>query len=196
MPGTGRPQSIGVAGIRSNQGATRMCVQMGVCFAKAFHERPELLEMNKSGDYARLQEALDGVVKNREFEYQNIRFCQSVLKGEYGKVRGRNRYPSIMDFGGICEEMEEEWLRCDKKIVLASGMEWELWRLEKMVERFRNIPDFKQWIFLFPSLSGEEKKALQKQFGIHAGKLPLFTDPFEPEREMVEFIRNDLEGGG
>lgn len=173
-----------------------MCVQMGVCFSKALHSRPELLEMNNSGDYGRLEKAIEGTCKNRTFEYQNIRFCQSVGKGEYGKVRGRDRNPCIMDFGRICEDLEDEWLHCDKKIVLASGMEWGFWRLEEFIERFQNIPDFKQWIFLFPSLSGAEKRALQKELGIRSEKLPLFSDPFEPEREMVSFIQNDLKGGG
>ncbi|MDD6207817.1 MAG: hypothetical protein PUB10_04760 [Clostridiales bacterium] len=195
MPGMDQFQSIGVAGTESNQGATRMCVQMGVCFSKALHQKPELLEMNNSGDYKRIQDAIDGISKNRAFLYHNIRFCRSVRKGEYGKVRGRDRSPCIMDFGRICEDLEDEWLYCDKKIVLASGMEWNIWRLEEFIEKYQDIPDFKQWLFLFPSLVAEERRVLHKQFGIRAETLPYFSDPFEPEREMVEFIQKHLKGG-
>lgn len=196
VQGISRIQSIGVAGVQNNQGATRVCVQMGICFSKAFHARPELLEMNKSGDFGRLQKAIDGAAKERMFEYQNVRFLKTVRKGEYGKVHSGEHYPCVMDFGRLFEEMEDEWLHCDRKIVLASGLEWSFPKLEEFIARFQKIPDFKRWIFLFPSLSAGEKREYRKQFGILAEKLPVFSNPFEPEKEMVVFIQKNVKGGG
>lgn len=91
-------------------------------------------------------------------------------------------------FDGKEEEQWEEFLRCNRHLVVCNLSEWHEERLETFVRENKKMGGFNQWKFLSSFGPKERFRDLNRKCGIAIGRIPWCEDPFSIRREWFSFL--------
>lgn len=183
-----KPRLIGIAGIGRSVGCTHFAIMLLNYLAGFQRRRAALLEWNSTGDLEKIEKACTGMVRGKK------PFC--VLEADYYKNAGPEemacafdeKYEDILIDFGVLEEMgQTEFLRCEKRFIVASFSEWqqEIFREFAMKnERAGN----KSWKYLAAFGSEETRKEFKRRFGIFTERIPFSADAFSVTEECGIFF--------
>lgn len=179
---------IGVAGIGHSVGCTHFAVMLANYLAGFRRQKTALLEWNNSGDFERLEKVCTGMVRENG--------SYRVLDADYYKNAGakdlafalQNGYEDIlMDFGAVEENMDAEFLRCDKQFIVGSFSEWQQERFREFAAE-QGRAGKKSWKYLAAFGSEETRKEFKRRYGIASERIPFSADAFSVTEESGKFF--------
>jgi hypothetical protein len=98
----------------------------------------------------------------------------------------------ILDLGTDMIKHKNEFLRCDKKIVVASLAIWKLQGLERFISSYSHIKNSEQWIYVSPFTTKRLIKEAVKKLEEQIYGVPYEPDPFLLSEEMIRFFQRIL----
>ena len=122
-----RDRVIGVCGAGKGTGVTHFCIMAASYLSGVPRKKTALLEWNCSKDFAAMEKICKGRISQIEFfsildvDYYK-QSCGTVLadclEKEYEYI--------IIDFGVLTKDNREDFVRCRRKLVIGSCIEWRL----------------------------------------------------------------------
>lgn len=183
--------SIGILGIDKGEGVTSLAVGLATYLQEIKCRKTAMVEMNTEGEFDDIRNTYFG--KNYQetpFEIFKINYYPGVTKGEYAKICNMGYDCMVTDFGFRYQKSMEDFLRCDKKIVLGSINLWKYRKYLEFYEYTRNFPGVGSWVFL---LSGDEDdiRMVRIKHNVAVMNKEFFMNPYrisEAETAYYEMI--------
>ena len=178
---------IGVAGTSHGVGVTHFCVMAASFLTAAAGEETAVLEWNGSGDFGRMELACTG----RKREGKLFR----VLETDYYKEAGAgelalclNRYRCVLvDFGVMRDDVKDEFMRCEKRVLIGSFSEWQWKVFWEWLERGKEAE--RGWINAAAFGSGETRREGRKELKIPVLGIPLSADALTVTPDTLDFFQ-------
>lgn len=82
----------------------------------------------------------------------------------------------------------EEFLRCNRHLVIGNLTEWHQENLEKFVKENKDMGGFMQWKFVSVFGPKERYRELERRTGVKIERAPWCEDPFSIKREWFSFL--------
>ncbi len=151
------------------------------------------MQLDKSGDMRKLRERIPFFVEEDSEEYfifQGIKIFLKDYSGNMKEIINEDYDYLLLDIGTLGEEVSEEFIRADRKILICNLAAWKLDDVEKLTEKsFGNLGKEK-WILLGKPAYLDEIKRVKKCFGLAVHPLPYIENPFRlKQREIKEIER-------
>lgn len=187
---------IAISSVIPNSGVTSFCLMLG-SFLKKQGFRTALMELNPSGDFTRLREALDqlGSLKCKSeshFEAEGLTFYPEVFESSQISRKGMDII--ILDLGQLKNERElRELNHADIRVILCPSAIWKFPRILEFQECF--IPhNHEEWIYAVLSSQRQEEQILKKQYQLDpVVTFPVPLNPFSCSKEDERRIGSTLE---
>lgn len=170
--------SIGIMGIDRGEGVTALAVGLASYLQEVRCKRIVLAEMNEQGAFEQIKNTYFG--KNyheKPFEIFKIHYYPAITKSQYSKICNMDYDCIVADFGCEYQKSIEDFLRCDKKIVMGSVNLWKYQKYLEFYEYAKNFPGIEKWLFL---LSGDEDdiKMIKGKHNIEVMNKKFFLNPY------------------
>jgi hypothetical protein len=180
-------KTLGILGAGRSCGVTHLSVWMSNWLTDVCHEKTAVLEWNGHGDFIKM-----------------IHFCLGE-QGDTGcgEILGVNYYPAsgaeelafcmshsyrriLIDYGEYTKERLEEWIRCDRRILLGSLSEWQS---EQFLELFQMLDKMRQrWSTLVVFGSEETRRSVEKEMRRTILRVPYSVDAYMVTRTDMAFF--------
>ena len=176
--GESRLLNIGILGIDKGEGVTSLSVGIASYLQEVRCKRVAMAEMNGEGEFEEIKNTYFG--KNHHeipFEIFKIHYYPGVTKAQYSKICNMGYDCIVTDFGFDYQKAMEDFLRCDKKIVLGSVNLWKYQKYLEFYEYAKGFPGIGKWLFL---LSGDEDdiKMIRVKHNIEVMNKKFFMNPY------------------
>ena len=155
---------------------------------KDFEERMTIIEPKLS--------ALEMVRRASEnkigrFNKQDIRDAVSI--GEIPQILNHGYCYLLYDFGVLTETNYNEFLRCDRKIVIGSLAPWKEQLYHKFIQStFIGQKSWEDFYYLVLFGEGNDMQAFRKKYHLSMAQIPFFKNPFHIEKEQFPFLQELL----
>lgn len=163
-------KKIALAGLKRGVGVTHIGILLAVYLKENCGANTAILEWNKQGDFARLEEAAYGYTKNcfqiqgiDYYKYTDINQCKNFTDLEYDYI--------ILDLGVEIKNNEERIRNCEEKLFIGNLERWE----QKPYVFWGNCYNKYNWLFVNNLGRKEVVKSVQKQL-----KQPVYTIGYQP----------------
>lgn len=174
--------------MRNGCGATHFVVALANYFRSALGRKTAVIELSAQGD-------LESLVKREADQKQElfgVHYYTGVCMGRIPDILNGDGEVFIMDLGTDFRTVREEFLRCDRKIVLGSLSLWQIASYEQYFSHIIAGEQYKEWKFLALSADRRSRKAMQKKYGIYMKAVPYMENPFLLKKEDIKFLQRIL----
>lgn len=181
---------IGILGIDKGEGVTSLAVGMASYLQGMRCKKTAMLEMNTEGEFADIRTTYFGKnYKETPFEIFKTSYYPGVTKGEYAKICNMGYDCIVTDFGFSYQKSMEDFLRCDKKIVMGSINLWKYRKYLEFYEYTKNFPGVGNWIFV---LSGDDEdiRMIRARHDIIAVNKQFFMNPYRITQQEADYYEN------
>ncbi len=184
-------RTLGVAGTHRGAGVTHLAVWLANWLTGVCHERTAVLEWNCHGDFARMARACrakgepGGAWKLLGTDYY------AEAKAEVLAACIRSGYKRILiDYGEVTKEGIQEWVRCDKKIIVAALSEWQMEHFFDITARLQ--VQEADWKYAAVFGSEEMRMSIVNEMRIPIFRIPFSCDAFNITRKDMDFLQTLL----
>lgn len=184
--------NIGILGIDKGEGVTSLAVGLASYLHEVRCRKTAMVEMNGEGEFSEIRSTYYGAdCKEIPFEIFKVSYYPGVTKGQYAQICNMGYDVVITDFGHKYNRIMEDFLRCDRKIVLGSINLWKYSKYLKFYEYTKNFPGVGNWQFL---LSGdrEDIRMIQAKHGICVFEKQFFMNPYYVSEKEAEYYESIL----
>ena len=94
----------------------------------------------------------------------------------------------VLDLGSDYTLAREEFLRCDRKIVIGSISPWKVSAYEHFIKKVMETENITSWEFLILFANLSDKKKIQKRYGVQMISIPWIENPFYLKKEDMMFL--------
>lgn len=171
--------NIGILGIDRGEGVTSLAVGLASYLQEVRCKHVAVAEMNGEGELEKIRDTYFGKnYKETPFEIFKVNYYPGVTKGQYAKICNMDYDCMVTDFGCGYQKSMEDFLRCNRKIIMGSV---NLWKYEKYLEFHeytKNFPGRGRWRFI---LSGDEDdiKMIRVKHNIEVIHKKFFMNPYK-----------------
>jgi hypothetical protein len=186
--------NIGILGIDKGEGATALSVGLSTYLHDVRCKKTTMVEMNEEGEFSGIRDSYFGRDYHKTpFEIFKINYYPGVTREQYIKICNMGYECIVTDFGYGYRKSMEDFLRCDKKIVLGSINLWKYKKFVEFLEYIKNFPGVGNWLFL---LSGDEEdiKQIQAKYSIQTMNKKFFQNPYHIAEKEAEYYEKILHG--
>lgn len=186
--------NIGILGIDKGEGVTSLAVGLATYLQSVKCKKTAMVEMNTEGEFQDIRETYFGRgYKENPFEIFKIRYYPDTAKGEYAKICNMGYDCIITDFGFRYQKSMEDFLRCDRKIVLGSINLWKYKKYLEFREYTKNFPGVGNWLFI---LSGDEDdiRMIRAKHNIEVQEKEFFLNPYKITNIEAAYYETILAG--
>lgn len=151
-------------------------------------KKTALLEWNCSKDFAAMEKICKGKISKIEFF--------SILEVDYYKQSSgtvladclEKEYEYIIiDFGVLTKDNREDFVRCRRKLVIGSCIEWRLGAFMEILTNGRK--GCKGWEYAVVFGSGQTKREIKKKLRIPFYEIPFSVDAYTVDSETLKFFQ-------
>ncbi len=165
---------IGVMGTHPGVGVTHTAVMLCQYLSKYKRFRTAYLELNQNDEISYLHEPMT----KEQFQISRITFCRNVALEELIALYNQDYEYYILDLGIDFSQNQEEFLRCDIKILIGSLTEWKRHYTFGCINHKRYLPGFEHWVHLINLGQAKDIKIASSQLGIRIDGIGYEPDPF------------------
>lgn len=184
--GTGKNRSItgkiiiGVIGTHIGVGATHFSVLLSNYMSECLGKKTAYIECFPQTELKYMEEfyCLDGNATSIRdyFSIYKVHYYKNVREEKIAKIMG-NRYDCVvLDLGVDANKTKNEFLRCDKKIVVSNLAPWKSNELEEFLVKTGFNNDNVNLDFGISFSTKKVVKEISKEY-----KIPTFMVPYEPD---------------
>lgn len=158
---------IGIVGTHKGAGVTHFGILLAQYISECLGRRTAYVEYFPQNEIQYLEYYCNNrCIESDEniFKIHKVIYYKSVQEKKIGEIIGDNYDCILLDFGSEFLKGKNEFLRCDKKIVLSSMALWKRQELEKFIEKTSSIKNSDQWTYIIPFAKGNDVKQYSKEF--------------------------------
>lgn len=169
--------TVGIIGIHEGAGATHTCLLLAHYFSEWLNKKTILLECGSQNEIRYLNDNVD-TQPSSCFNYGPICVYPNIKEKDMSTIIGGKYQCAILDLGTDYTKAQNEFLRCNKKIIVASQADWKTYKLERFMNTYKVGDD--NITFIIPFLEGKKAKQLSKVYGVNFIGLP-----YEPKLDVL-----------
>ncbi len=177
--------SIGIIGIGMGCGATHLTIALANYLQSGLGKKTAVIELSGREDLKSMIRK-EGRGKQKILD---VRYFTDICVGKIPEIMNSGYEVFLLDLGGDYKAAREEFLRCDRKIVIGSISPWRSFAYEKFIENAIASENCKLWEFLVLSANILDKKKIQKRYGMHLLSVPWIENPFYLNKEDIMFLQ-------
>jgi len=162
-------KTIGIIGTGSGNGVTTLALLLAVTLRRQ-RKRTALLELSGHGDMEKMEQE-EGLAEDqpaRSFAWNGIRIFKNAGKDQIAEALNSGAEYCILDFGHDRRWIQDEFLRCGRKIIVGSMTAWKREETRQFTEEYASAAGAREWRYVFTF--GDR--------GMGHGFLPI---PYEPD---------------
>mgnify|MGYP001034323815 FL=1 len=186
--------TMAVASLIPNSGVTSVCIMLGVYFKKQGF-RTALAEYNNSGDFERLKDELNKLLRldycnDHTFEAEGLIFYPNIKDGSQLK-KGLDII--IQDMGMLNNDWTiREFCRADIKLIICPTVFWKFWIIRDFEQKVKDYFN-KDWVYIVNSDDEKDERAIKKEYKVdNIATLPFTRNIFNPSMDEEKKIRRML----
>ncbi|BCJ97262.1 hypothetical protein [Anaerocolumna chitinilytica] len=153
-------QIIGIAGTHKGAGVTHLGLMLTTCLSEGLGLNTAYLHWTDNKDVCFLRNHFCPEDKNdsfdEEFQVSRAVFYPRVRREKMFDILSEGYDCIVMDFGSSYKDHREEFLRCDKKIIVSCLSPWKRFYLEEFIAETEEIPESANWIYGINHSSAKE----------------------------------------
>lgn len=184
--------SVGILGTHKGCGVTHLGILLANYFSMYAGCRTAFLECHPQHDMQSLQSYVYGDPppdNGGSFKVCRVSYYGNIKEQAIAEVVGDNYDCVILDFGTDLSRCKNEFLRCDKRIVVSSLAPWRIYELERFIVSTGHIKFSGQWIYAVPFAKSREIKRTAQDLGREICAIPYESDPFDLSGESARTLR-------
>lgn len=153
-----------------------------------------VLEWNDSGDFKRMEEFCrkKSVLKavSQTFNILEVSYIKNAGKNELLECINHGFDTVVIDFGSGFEVIREEFLRCDRKILIGSFCEWRVGAFTELIAEKRS--EGGRWELLAAFGSVETEIEMNRCMHAFVRRIPESADAFAVTGKIMVFFKGFL----
>lgn len=177
--------SIGILGIGMGCGVTHLTIALANYLQSGLGKKTAVIEMSGQND---LKGMLQKECKGKQ-KLLNVHYFTDICVGKIPEIMNSGYEVFVLDLGGDYAAAREEFLRCDRKIVIGSISPWRICAYEHFIENTIASENYELWEFLVLFANLLDKKRIQKRYGMHMMSIPCIENPFCLKKEDIMFLQ-------
>jgi len=184
---------IGIIGTHIGTGATHFAVMLSNYMSECLGMKTAYIECfpQKELGYMEKLYYLDGNATSmtESFSIYKVHYYKNIREDRIAKIMGYEYECVILDLGLDVNKMRNEFLRCDKKIVISNLAPWKLNELETFITSKgleREVCNLEYGIS-FPV--NRVIKEVSKLYGISCFTIPYEPDPFNLSNDTIKMFQ-------
>lgn len=187
---------IGIIGTHHGAGVTHSGIMLSNYLDKYKGVKTAYLEMNHEDELKFLNYAYEGIPddqeEKKEFVIHNTTYYENVREQDFIQLINLNYQYFILDFGTDYKKDNNEFLRCDIKIVIGSLTEWKRQYLFQFIDSKRQLPGFASWRFLIVFGQKNDLRMASRELHMKLDYIEFEPDPFLLSKESVKLFQRLL----
>lgn len=189
-----RVELFGIAAGSSGVGSTFFSVLLANYQEGVRNKKTAVLEWNDSGDFEQIETVYcKKSVLNRHtktFKLLEVSYVKKAGRKELLECVNLDFEIIVIDFGSNFEKFKEEFLRCDRKIVIGSFCGWKVGAFTKLIINKKREEG--KWEFLALPGNKDMMKDFSKTLHISVEQIPKAEDAFIITGEIMAFFEGFL----
>ncbi len=177
--------SIGIVGIGLGCGATHLTIALANYLQSGLGKKTAVIELSGRQDLKNMMQK-EGKGKQKLL---NVQYFTDICVGKVPEIMNSGYEVFLLDLGGDYCAAREEFLRCDRKIVIGSISPWRAFAYEHFIENVIASENYQMWEFLVLFANILDKKQIQKRYGMHMLSVPWIENPFYLKKEDMMFLQ-------
>ena len=121
-------------------------------------------------------------------ELLGVHYFTDICVGKIPEIMNSGYEAFVLDLGADYAAVREEFLRCDRKIVVGSISPWKISAFEHFMKDVIALENYELWEFLVLFANLLDKKSIQKRYGVHMLSIPWIENPFYLKKEDMMFL--------
>ncbi len=183
--GAGIPVTIGVMPLETGSGATQLSIMLAN-YLTAKERQQGVVVLQRGWQIGHLCEVLGCETKD-VLVIKGIRFV-AYEEAQMSRLMNEGHQFIVWCFERPEGAQWEEFLRCNRHLVVCNLAEWHKERLGSFVEETRGLGGFGRWKFLTAFGPRERLKEAERRSGVSVERIPWCPDPFSIKREWFSFL--------
>lgn len=122
-------------------------------------------------------------------ELLGVHYFTDIYVGKMPEIMNSGYEAFVLDLGVDYDTVREEFLRCDRKIVVGSISPWKISAYEHFLKDVIALENYGSWEFLVLFANLLDKKSIQKRYGVHMLSVPWIGNPFCLDHKDMVFLQ-------
>lgn len=177
--------SIGMIGIGMGCGTTHLTIALANYLQSALGRRTAVIELSGKHD---LKDMIRKEGDQRQ-KLAGVHYFTDISVGNIPEIMNSRYEVFVLDLGADYTASREEFLRCDRKIVIGSVSPWRVSAYEHFIKNVIASENYETWEFLVLFANILDKKKIQKRYGMHMISVPWIENPFYLKKEDLIFLQ-------
>lgn len=183
---------IGVVGTHIGAGSTHFSMVLSNYLSEYLGKKTAFIECNPQNELKFLETAYnikrkDDMLDN-SFSINRVTLYKNIKEQEIGEIMGCGYDCIVMDLGINIGQKKNEFLRCDKKVVVSSLTPWKIYELETFLNRMQQKGN-RDWRYGIPFTSKKEIRYFSKEYHIPMFQIPFEPDPFALSNDTIKMFQ-------
>ncbi len=177
--------SIGIVGIGTGCGVTHLTIALANYMHSGLGRRTAIIELSGKNE-------LETMIRKEGNKNQNlvgIHYFTDIGVGKIPEIMNSRYEVFVLDLGADYVAAREEFLRCDRKIVVGSISPWRVSAYEHFLKKVMESENITAWEFLILFANLSDKKRIQKRYGMQMISIPRIENPFYLKKEDMMFLQ-------
>lgn len=187
--------TVGLIGTHHGTGVTYTGLMLAFYLGGELGKKTAFIECNRHHDMALIEEAYEWTdSQTNMFSFHNITCCKELSCLQIPSIYGEGYEALVFDFGIDFDSNISEFLRCEKKFVVAGRAEWELIKLRHFHQRIKHFAGNGSFIYLIRQADEKTIRRLKDEIGCTVISIPESPDPVMLSRSISSFFAALLRG--
>lgn len=186
--GKGR-EVIGLIGTHHGVGVTHTGLMLAFYLGEELGKKTAFLECNNHHDMKLIQNAYEwGQLEQQCFSFHQVSCYNHVSSKKISEIFSENFEYIIMDFGIDFHSNRNEFLRCNRKIVVGGRSEWDLQKLLHFVHSLEGVRGSENWYYFIPQASNKIVRKTISEVKRKVYAVPVTEEPTRPTHHWNKFF--------
>lgn len=179
-------------GVSAKVGTTFTAILLASYLSGVFWKKTALLECNRHGDFLRIQEHYRKESKDALcFEYRGIDYFPYASEREILECENQGYQSIVVDFGCDYIQGRNEYLRCQKKLIVGSTSDWEFEEFFEFL-KWTEMERGKDWLYAAFLGGRKNRERLEKKMHLSVHSIPYLESPYWIDETVLHFFHELL----
>ncbi|WP_099469639.1 hypothetical protein [Konateibacter massiliensis] len=175
-------QTIGIMGTERGVGVTHLAIMLGNYIHARWRADTAILEMNQSDALRELQRSYSvrdsPMTGEGSFHLSDVTYYSRLKERPLGSVYSAGHEWLIIDFGACHAEAAEEFVKCDKKLIVGNVTPWNSQKMVDCIEKLIAMDCKKQICYIARFGTESDISQIKDRYDISIYNAPFEPDPF------------------
>ncbi len=175
---------IGIIGTHIGAGATHFSILLSNYMSECLGNKTAYVECFPQNEIQYIEKVYDldsnATSDNKYFSLYKVDYYKCVKERQIAEIQGYDYDCLVLDLGLDIKNKKNEFIRCDKKIVVSNVASWKHNELINFLVKDHDLLGNQNIDFAITFSSNKLVKDISKQY-----KIPMFCVPYEPDPSSI-----------